>query len=330
MVLANRPAAPGRRIPRPLPRLILASVALVALVLFARLPPWPKYWVVLGNAAHAPVFGILAVICLLVLAALTRSRSTSLVPLAFLITVAGGIGVEWLQTFVGRDASWDDVVTDALGAACALAFVLWRPGASMPSPGRLTRGLALVVMLTCAAGILYPLAEAGAAYSRRTSLLPALAQFNTPLDLYFVEPKGVSIVPERLPDNWGSPVDPISLRVNVIGGSYPGVAFTEPVRNWRSWSVLKVDVTNPDARPLYFNVRVHDVAHRVHYDDRFNRRFEIDGSTRTTISIPLQDIQQGPKSRVLDLAAIAGIIVFTDGPSATFGRQFYLTRIWLE
>ena len=104
----------------------------------------------------------------------------------------------------------------------------------------------------------------------------------------------------------------------------------EPVRNWESWSLLRVDVTNPEARPLYFNVRVHDVAHRMHYDDRFNRRFVIDGSTRTTISIPVQDIQHGPKSRLLDLEGIAGIIVFADGASATFGRQFYLTRIWVE
>jgi hypothetical protein len=330
MVRANHPAAPGMPLPRLLPWLILAAAALVALVLFGKLPPWPKYWVVLGNAAHAPVFGILAVICLLVLSALTRSRSTWLVPLAFLITVGGGIAVEWLQTFVGRDSSWDDVVTDALGATCALAFVLWRQSLSAPSSGRLTRSLAPVLMLACAAAILYPLAEAGAAYSRRASLFPVIAQFDSPLDLYFVSGIGAVATRGPLPDNWRAATDPESLRVLVASEPYPGVAFTEPARNWGAWSTLKLDITNPDARPLDLNARVHDMAHTQHYDDRFNRRFLIDGSTRTTISIPLQDIQQGPKSRLLDLESIAGVIVFTDGPSAAFGRQFYLTRIWLE
>jgi len=330
MVRANHPAAPGSSFPRLLPWLVVAAAALVALVLFARLPPWPRYWTVLGNAAHAPVFGILAVICLLVLAALTRSRSTWLVPLAFLTTVGGGIAVEWLQTFVGRDASWSDVVTDALGAACALAFVMWRQTVSAPPPGRLARRLAPVVMIACAAAILHPVAEAAAAYTRRASLFPVIAQFDSPLDLYFVSAIGAVATRGQMPDAWSAATDPESLRVLVASEPYPGVAFTEPVRDWSAWSKLKLDITNPDARPLDLNVRVHDIAHSQHYDDRFNQRFAIDGATRTTISIPLQDIQQGPKSRLLDLENVAGIIVFTDGPSALFGRQFFLTRIWLE
>lgn len=330
MARANHPAAPGMPLPRLLPWPILAAAALVALVLFGKLPPWPKYWVVLGNAAHAPVFGLLAVICLLVLAALTRSRSTWLVPLALLITLGGGIAVEWLQTFVGRDSSWDDVVTDALGAACVLAFVMWQQGFGMPSPGRLTRILAPLVVIVCAAAILYPLAEAAAAYARRASQFPVIAQFDSPLDLYFVSDVGAVATRGHLPDMWRTATDSESLRVLVANEPYPGVAFTEPASDWSAWSTLKLDITNPDARPLDLNVRVHDIAHKQHYDDRFNRRFVVEGSTRTTISIPLQDIQQGPKSRPLDLEGIAGVIVFTDGPSATFGRQFYLTRIWLE
>jgi len=331
MARANKLAAPAMPPARLLPWLLLAGAALVALVLFAKLPPWPKYWVVLSNAAHAPVFGALAVIGLFVLGARTRMHPTWRVPIAFLLTVGGGMAVEWLQSLIGRDASWDDVVTDVLGAACALAFVLWREATrNASSSSRLTRSLAPAVALACAAAILYPLAEAGAAYTRRASLFPVIAEFDSGLDLYFLSGVGAVATRGQLPESWRTATDSESLRVRVAGEAYPGVAFTEPARDWSGGSTLRLDVTNPDTSPLHLNVRVHDVAHNLHYDDRFNRRFVIDGSTRTTISIPLLDIRQGPASRLLDLESVAGLIVFADGPSATFGRQFFLTRIWLE
>ena len=46
---------------------------------------------------------------------------------AAILTIALGAAVEVIQGFVGRDASWGDLLADALGVAAALTlWVLWR------------------------------------------------------------------------------------------------------------------------------------------------------------------------------------------------------------
>jgi len=81
------------------------------------------WWSVLGNLAHAPLFGLLALWLAL---ALPRTSSWSrlsgrdrLVILA--IVVAWAFTDEWHQSWVeGRDASWIDLCTDFVGAAATL------------------------------------------------------------------------------------------------------------------------------------------------------------------------------------------------------------------
>lgn len=96
-------------------------------------------WAMLGNLAHAPLFGFLT----LLVAGATSPRSsagTSPLPtvsrmrasLVFLFVLAWGICDEWHQSSTpGRDASALDIVTDAVGALIVIATI-----------GYMTRGLA--------------------------------------------------------------------------------------------------------------------------------------------------------------------------------------------
>jgi hypothetical protein len=46
--------------------------------------------------------------------------------------------------------------------------------------------------------------------------------------------------------------------------------------------------------------------------------------------VPLREIAEAPDGRMLDLSSVAGLILFTSGEPADVGREYYVTRVWLE
>lgn len=305
---------------------VAAVTTLVALVLLAGMPSGPKIYAVLNDSAHALVFGAVALLLVGLLRSTPRRYDTGTLGATFLLTVSIGIGVEFIQGALGRDASLMDVGTDALGAACALGMVGWWWNRERRVWGRFV-GLGVAAL---AGGLaLLPIAEAAVAYQRRAAMFPVLAEFDSRRDLYFTSAVDTVIGRGPLPDMWHETGDPTSLRLIVTGSDYPGIA-TEPARDWRGWSTLKLDITNPGRGTQVLNVRVDDGSQELRYDDRFNRRFNALGATRTVLSIPLSDIEKGPINRTLNLGDIARLIVFLSGPDAKPGTEFYVTRIWLE
>lgn len=306
----------------------VAGIALVALVLFARLPATPKFLAVVNDAAHAPVFALLSLQILALLSGLPEPWKT---PLAFSLTIVVGIVVEWIQGLIGRDASFADVVTDALGALCALGLFAWWQAHTIRDARSSWKGrTGLVVALVAAGAVALPVAEAASAYARRASAFPVILRFETQLDVYFVSTQGVRAEQRSLPRPWGRDDDPRSLRLRVTGGEFPGLALVEPQADWRGYRLLHLDITNPDDEPLSVTLRVHDQSHNNRLTDRFNRTFVLAGRTREVMSVPLADVEAAPEGRKLDLSRIASLIVFAAGPGIRPGRTFYLTRAWLE
>ena len=294
--------------------------------MLAPVPAYPRIWTVLSNAAHAPVF---AAIALLVLRSVRAGGSRGLLrasALAFCVTVALGIAVELVQGTIARDASWGDVWTDALGAACALGWVNYRERAS---PGRV-RSAGLIVAGLAAAVAISPLAQAAAAYGLRALRMPTVAAFSLPWDRYFLEFKSASGAPVGLPPSWARRDDPPSLGIRIQTSAWPGLTILEPAPDWRGFRSLNLDLTNPGAAPLELTLRIHDLEHDQRYEDRFNRRLLVAPHSRHIVTIPLSDIASGPAGRILDLRRIAGLTVFASGDSALPGTEFFVTRIWLE
>ena len=62
---------------------------------------------------------------------------------------------------------------------------------------------------------------------------------------------------------------------------------------------------------------MNDVEHNNEFDDRFNRRLNLEQGFRT-IRIPIDQIRTGPKNRELDLSNIDRIQLFVYKPSADF------------
>lgn len=312
---------------------LLAAVALIALVLGVSLPAWPKIFGVLNNFAHAPVFGVFALIVLRLLRTLRSSPGArpSNYLIAFAVAVCAGGLVEFVQIFTDRDADFEDLVTDTLGAGCALGIVAALDRQLWPAKFRPVGPMAAVVLgLCCGLWALFPVGQAAVAYFDRAANFPEVARFSSPFDLYFIGSGTARLSLQPLPARWARPGDASSLRIDFTAPVWPGVSHDEPEPDWRGYSALALDVTNPDETPLRLTVRVHDVTHDQRKEDRFNRTFEIPPANRVALRIPISDIVAGPVGRPLDLAHVAGFVLFGSSGAASIGRYFYLTRIWLE
>lgn len=311
--------------------LVVGAVALIALVLLARFPGQPRILGVIGDAAHAPVFGALALVGLAALHPYGGRPSKWSYPIAFSVTVLLGIAVEWIQGQIGRDASWYDVRTDALGAACALsASAVWSARHHKAGAAQGWQLVALGAAAATAVMILWPVAEAADAYVHRIRLFPELAAFEQASDRYFLKVSSGQAEFTELPPPWQSPEDGHSLRVDLSNGQWPGVALTEPQADWRGFSALRVDLTNPLDEPVEITVRVHDAYHDQRYEDRFNRAFLLQPGSRDILRIPVADIVKAPDGRRLDVSRVAGVIIFASDHRATEGREIYISRVWLE
>ena len=119
-----------------------------------------------------------------------------------------------------------------------------------------------------------------------------------------------------------------ALRVPLTGRVYPGVNLEEPSPDWRGFSTLVVEVTNPTKFELHLAIRVHDRTHQQSFDDRFNMAVQLGAGERRRIEIPLETIRTAPNGRTMDMAHIAGVMVFRDSPGGA--REFWLNRVELR
>lgn len=308
----------------------LTVIGLLALMTFGGLPPWPRFYVILNDAAHAPVSGVLAFFAWTLLGRHSAFTPAIRASLAFSATLGCGLAVEVTQGLIGRDFEWKDLATDALGALAALGFIAWRRLRCTPqSQLQAFRHIALAVALLAAAVVGLPVAEVALAYRARAQHFPALLQPGEPRDLYFVAGSGARYVVGALPHTFQAIEGESGFRLELGDGPWPGLALTEPEPDWTGFRVLNFDIINPGTESLTLTIRVHDRAHNQEQFDRFNRSFEVPAQTRKVLAIPTSDIQRGPINRDLDLGNVAGLAIFSSGHHDP-GAIFYLARVWLD
>ena len=258
-----------------------------------------------------------------------------------LVSLAAGLlfgaGTEYAQGFLGGTPSWGDVARDMLGSAVgsSLAFAL------EPTVTRAARrGLWVAALFGVVAGG-WPLANTLLDYRVRNALFPVLLDPAEPRSVSFashfggawsVEPPPEGLrrlqppAAEAAPDS-PPPTKAIAIRVPLDRGTWPGVSFYEPVRDWRGWRALVVELANPTDAPLRIEVRVNDRAHDNRFEDRWNRGVDLPPRTRGRFEFPLADIGRAPQGRPMDLAQVEKIVIFHSGPAP--GRAFYLERLSL-
>jgi hypothetical protein len=301
-------------VPRRLLYMLILFV-LAGLLLFLPLPIASNYaGRTLENAGHTPLFFLVTLGVLFTMRDHPRFQGVRLYALAGMIGVGAGFLSEVIQMPLGRDASWEDVAADAVGAVLALAVYALIEGRTRL---RVWQRLgALVVAISCIAIFLTPIVRMTRAYVHRNGQFPILADFHSRIELYWTLSIGVN---REIVDD--------ALEVELGADEFPGVSFHEPVPDWRGYRTLIIDLENPDAEPLNLGVRVHDGRHRNAFNDRFNRHFDLAAGERRTLRIPLEDIRNGPRQRFMDMAHISDITLFRRGTAGSHHMRIYSLRL---
>jgi VanZ family protein len=292
---------------------LCAFTLLAAVLLFVPLPISPNYvGRTLENAGHTPLFLIATLILLIVLRHDFHIEGARLYAYAGLVGVGAGALSELIQKPLQRDASWEDVLADAVGAACALALYALFDGRARKT----TRAAALLIALVCAAMYLAPIVSMTRAYLYRNGHFPVLADFSSSTELYWVVGFGVNRELARG-----------ALDVDFDSDVFPGVSFHEPVPDWRGYTTLVIDVENPAAEPLTLGVRVHDRHHGRTYVDRFNRHIELKPTERRQLRFSLEDIRHAPRGRLMDMGHISDITLFRADKTGSRRVRIYSLRL---
>jgi VanZ family protein len=312
----------------------LALIAiLLAAVVFAPVPGDTRWIRTLHNSAHAPIFGCVSLLVLLITRSHPRLQAQGLLAqyiLALAAAFALGVLTELLQIPAGRDASFEDALHDTIGALAVLglfaAIDTRIRGLPRNVPIRFAAAVVGLVSLGVAAA---PVTRAAIKYQQRDQRFPVLADFSQGYDRYFILQQWSEFSPVTLPTPWARAKDESAMRVRLLDGPYPGMNFIELLPDWSGYSTLAVDLTNPTPMNLQLVLRVHDAGHDNQPEDRFSKRFELPPGTREVLRVRLEDVAAGPKSRSLDLHQIAGLMIFRAGDSPP-AAELYLSRVWLE
>jgi hypothetical protein len=173
-----------------------------------------------------------------------------------------------------------------------------------------------IIALLSGGLIVTPIALTTAAHIERASLLPQLVQLNSILGRHFLSPSKAHVV---------STGDGILVQPDP--GRWPGISL-DVWPDWRGYSALLIELTNPNTRKLSVVVRIDDRRPDPQDNDRYNRQFQLEPQSRRVIRIPLAEIESAPKGPAIDLAHVQKIILFEDGSAPTY--TFCLNSLRLE
>lgn len=278
---------------------VLAGAAVIAALLFLPIPVpgaalrWTALVNTLENAMHPLLFAGLTLVVLNVFRASPGRRI--LFALAAIVLFA--LATEIVQGMLGRDATWEDVGNDLLGIAFAALLIVRQRANSKAVRAGCGAGAAIALLLAAV-----PLAWTLAAYGARFASIPVLWKADALLLQRFAYFKF---------------------------DRYPGLVVDEPLRDWRGYLELQVDVDNPHPASVHVILRVHDWAHHQAYRDRYNEEFRLPANQSTTLRIPLSRIEAAPARRRMDMSDIGGVILFQvaeRGEPAPRVREIRLAR----
>lgn len=299
-------------------------LALTGLQIFLREPDDSLLWPILMNAGHAPLYGLVSLAILRLLPATGRRSADAWYAqyvVALLLTVLVGSASEVLQLLGRGDADAGDIVRDILGASAFLivAGVFDRRwGSRQARPGRAVALLLAALLLLVA---LLPAVDTAIAFARRAGAFPRICGFEDPWEETFVSVKEATLERVSPPLGWpGTPSHQVA-KVEFGPGAYPGLLINEPWPDWSGYEGLVFEVYSELPTPIELNLRIHDIGHGREYRDRFNRVLVIQPG-KSTISIPLREVGQGPLGRRLDLTRVRGLVLFADHPGQAFTLCF--------
>ena len=117
-----------------------------------------------------------------------------------------------------------------------------------------------------------------------------------------------------------------SLRLELYPSPYPGLAFELPVHNWSGFTILSLDIYNPQEEVISLAMRIDDSKEYPDFNDRYNERFPIKPGMNH-LRIPLSSMVTSGTKRNINLGYIHRFIVFMAQPHKQY--VLYIDYVYL-
>ena len=258
------------------------------------------------DTMHGPAFALFAAILVFALQKRTTLQNRTVAIGVWVFVVGGGCLVEIVQSFIGRSASWHDVVANTLGVTAGILWAMTRTSRSRHIRRRAT---AVAILLRCMAAVHVPLALADCLFQQMEK--PMLASFERPLEMIRWEAYDCKM--SRVTEH--ATHGRFAIRLDPGEKENCGIFGRGLLHDWSDYKTLAFDITVDDdnvhenahgSAEVKFFVQIRDAAGTRTRDpsDRYERPFRL-GRGSHEIKIPLADVADAPKGRKMDFSRIS-------------------------
>jgi len=303
---------------------LFRNIFLVVLLclLFLPLPANNLWWREFFNSGHTVLFAFLSLVIYRQIKSTTCfSNVAARYLLALFVGLLLGALIELLQGFVQRDVSLSDLYSDFFGLSAGLCLT-----AAYELKASRARKVSVVSMAAMSGGLLLiglsPLIQLSWFYMERQNAFPVVMDFEANGVSRFVRFSKVDLL-----DRTSLSRDKAVYPVQFNRGEYPGVSVIESEPDWSAYHSLRVNIFSENKANVELILRIHDVKHNQQFSDRYNKKLLIRPGMNE-ISIPLSQVAIAPSGRVLDLANVAGVILFMREPDESIRLE--VSNIYLE
>ncbi len=229
----------------------------------------------------------------------------------FFIVLVLSVIIEKLQTFVGRHASWLDVLANMAGLLLGYSLT------QVLSPLQIIiRAVALIGLIP---GV-WAFSKSAALCFMLWQQFPVLLNGEASLD---AEAWGSDIHLQKRPENTG-------YKLLFSGKAFLSADMMGFIQSWKGYQQLVLEAENPSNETVTLVLRISDKQHELSgqdFNDRFNQPIALSPGWNR-IEINLQEIEQAPIKRAMDLNNIYLLKLFL--PKDTRATEIYLNKLYLQ
>jgi uncharacterized membrane protein HdeD (DUF308 family) len=274
------------------------------------------------DLGHLGLFGTLTALSFWAL----RDRCRKWRPWSIHCTVLGtvlvvGAVTEWVQAMVGREASWEDVGRNLVGAFLISAFF-------NPALPPLTRSLRHGLQAAALASLLWavvPVMRTSYDEYQRYQQFPTLSDFTTRFerDRWVATYGSNAEINTDLMGQTGRK----SLKVYLGSDLYSGIILSSPFRDFGQYERLHFRILNTATHALDMTCRINDLAHNNEWNDRFSRPFDLQPGWNT-LTFTVDEIRRAPRDREMKMSQVRVLMLFRPQPSPQ--ETIYIDKVWLD
>lgn len=215
-----------------------------------------------------------------------------------------GVLIEFVQNFIGRDASWSDIAHNILGAFIALCWGQRATGSRYLLIGlRVLSVILMAPMMWLSAQLIY------SNWQMRTQF-PLINSFETRYELRQLANIGAHVSWSKS-SNYASSGE-FSLAVKLTADPYSGIKWVGRYGDWSRYSFFAVDVYNPSEEEMQVVLKIADLQHdrgSNALDDRFNHRISLNPGWNN-LRVAMDEIRNAPARRKMRIDEVNCLEIF--------------------